>query len=121
LGPTFKQLIIGFFLLLVIGAACKSWAGESILPARDNVSVYRATTGDLTVRLFELPCESELILRDAPPHIRPQLRHAEVIEDGEEVGACWLPHPQDGTPYVADELGNFGAIIEPAFKRGLEI
>jgi hypothetical protein len=76
-----------------------------------------STVGNAVVHLYDQPCEVDELIEQVGPFGGALLKGGMIEWQGEQLPGCWMNHP-DGTPYIFEEDGTGGALIEPFFVRG---
>jgi hypothetical protein len=94
------------FALLCAAAvvlAAPAWAGEVV-----------ASSGHDSVRLSDSPCTNPQVLNQLEPSLRPVLRDATAVVQGQSFKACWVVH--GNAAHLLYEDGDQGLIPLSDFK-----
>ena len=67
------------------------------------------------IRLFDIPCNNDVVLAKTPLAFRPRMQAGEAMIDGKLYGMCWTALP-DGTVGMMYEDGDQGRLPVQAFK-----
>lgn len=98
-----RQLIA---ILVLALAGLAAHAGQWVMTA----------PGGNSIRLYDLPCMSTLVLIQILPLYQDQFQLAEVTLDRQMVAACWIRTPE-GDVYVALADGREGLFQGSAFVQ----
>jgi hypothetical protein len=93
------------FALLCAAAVvlAPAWAGEVV-----------ASSGHDSVRLSDSPCTNPQVLNQLEPSLRPVLRDATAVVQGQSFKACWVVH--GNAAHLLYEDGDQGLIPLSDFK-----
>jgi hypothetical protein len=73
-----------------------------------------ASNGNDSVRLSDSPCTSQQVLNFLEPSLRPALRDASAVVQGQSFKACWIVHGD--AAHLLYEDGDQGLIPLSDFK-----
>jgi hypothetical protein len=73
-----------------------------------------ASNGNDSVRLSDTPCTSQQVLSQLDPSVRPALRDASAVVQGQTFKACWVVH--GNAAHLLYEDGDQGLVPLADFK-----